>query len=511
MAARLRKLARRWAALSGAAALALLARPAEAQQPAPPPPAVKPAPPAPPAAPPPDLDLASADAAATGGEMASLAAPNMIGNLLGAGRSVQFFVNRTSGASFINAVGSTSLVNPAVADNNSPVPQDRVYFRYNHFADALAVTGASAQPTMPLPGIAGARQGFTTTRTYDDDQYTFGFEKTFFERRASLEFRFPFSTTLANQLDLSYGALTSNAQLPSRVMPAQPPILVYQNPVNTPANTLGHEATQLGNLSLIFKWLFLQRSGLFLSGGAAAGIPTSSDTRIRVTDFLGSNPTEVDTLRIRDFHIRNQTWSLSPYLAALATPTDRFFTQGFVQFDVPLNTSSITYSEVVQQTTSPATMFNNGTGVLAPPFTVHDHLREQYLLHLDIGTGYWLLRRADPAWLTGFAPAAELHYTSTLNNANIVALPGDSSLFYQARTQSFQNNPPPPLVGNLRNRVDLLDLTLGTTFEFAQRARLATAFSLPLRGSDNRTYDWEFHLQLNYYFGGSRLPPAPNF
>ena len=61
-----------------------------------------------------------------------------------------------------------------------------------------------------------------------------------------------------------------------------------------------------------------------------------------------------------------------------------------------------------------------------------------------------------------------------------------------------------PRVGNLRNRVDLLDLTLGTTFEFAQRARLATAVSLPLRGESNRTYDWEFHVQLNWYFGGPR-------
>jgi hypothetical protein len=100
----------------------------------------------------------------------------MIGDLLGAGRSVRFFVNRSAGAGFINAVGATNLVNPAVADNNSPVPFDRVYFRYNHFADALSVTGASDQPAIQIaPGVF---QAFTATRHYNFDQYTFGFEKT---------------------------------------------------------------------------------------------------------------------------------------------------------------------------------------------------------------------------------------------------------------------------------------------------------------------------------------------
>ena len=121
----------------------------------------------------------------------------MFGNLLGAGRSVSFFVNRTSGSGFINAVGSTNLVNPAVADNNSPVPADRVYFRYNHFADALSVTGVSSQPPVLIPGTPPVTLALPATKQYNTDQYTFGFEKTFFDKRASVEFRIPFSTTLA--------------------------------------------------------------------------------------------------------------------------------------------------------------------------------------------------------------------------------------------------------------------------------------------------------------------------
>jgi hypothetical protein len=73
--------------------------------------------------------------------------------------------------------------------------------------------------------------------------------------------------------------------------------------------------------------------------------------------------------------------------------------------------------------------------------------------------------------------------------------------------------PPPPQVGNRRNRLDIIDLTLGTTFEFAKRLTLATGFTLPMRGADNRTFDWEFQLQLNYYFGlAPRLAvEAPTF
>lgn len=474
--------------------------------------------PAPKAAPPaPESQLAPPENAPAGdtdilGELASLPAPNMIGHLLGAGRSISFFVNRSAGATFLNALGSTNLVNPSVADNNSPVPRDRVSFRFNHFADALSVTGASTQPPLPIPGSA-TLQALTATRVYNDDQYTFAFEKTFFDRRASLEFRLPFSDTLAPNLDLTYGMLTSTrTKSPSR--PEFQGQQVYRDTVSTPQNTLGHEATQLGNLSLIFKWLFLQRDWLYLSAGLAGTVPTGNDTHVRVTDFLGPNITEVDTVRTRDFLIRNQTWALAPYLAGLVMPTERCFAQGFVQFDLPLNASAITYSEITQ--IAPSGLPLGAVNGVAPPFTVHDHLREQYLLQIDLGTGYWLLHRPEARWLTGFAPTIEGHYTTTLTRADVVTLPADAARHFSLAQNAFVASPalPGPQVGNLRNRVDILDLTLGTTFELANRARLATAVSLPLRGADNRTYLWEFQLQLNYYFGAprsGRLPPAPTF
>jgi hypothetical protein len=445
----------------------------------------------------------------TGGELASLSAPNMIGHLLGAGKSISFFVNRLNGATFLNALGSTNLVNPAVADNNSPVPRDRVFFRYNHFDDALSVTGASGQ-TAPFAGAPGGVRSLTTTQPYNVDEYTFGFEKTFLEKRASIEFRLPFSTGLAPNLDLSYGSLGSNATVNSSMPNPFTTGPVFKDVIPTPQNTLGQSGTQFGNLTLIFKWLFLERDWLYLSGGLALGVPTGNNTHVRVTDFLGPTPSEADTIRFRDFLVHNQTWSLSPYFAGLITPTDRFFAQGFCQFDVPLNSSLVSYNEVVQHTQFPAG--SNMPLVTLPVNNFNDHIREQYLMHLDIGTGYWLVRNPEARWLTGLAPTVEGHYTTTLTNANIVTLPGDTTRFIAANGSQFMA--PPPQVGNLHNRVDIIDLTLGTTFEFGGRTRLATAFALPLRGADNRTYNWEFQLQLNYYFGANRatrLPPGPNF
>ena len=46
------------------------------------------------------------------------------------------------------------------------------------------------------------------------------------------------------------------------------------------------------------------------------------------------------------------------------------------------------------------------------------------------------------------------------------------------------------------------------------RATLATGFAFPMLPNDNRVFDWEYQLQLNYFFGASRPRSArwaPNF
>jgi hypothetical protein len=460
-----------------------------------------------PTPPTPEAELGPERAVALGSEeTVALAAPNMIGNLLGAGRSVSFFINRTQGAVFINSLGSTNISNPKVAENNSPLPEDRAYFRYNFFSQALSVVGISSDPKVFDPTLGAFRQS-TTTKTYDVDTYTFGFEKTFFHKTMSVEVRIPFSRTLSSDLTLSSGTVTGvsrdSVDTSGLPVPGIPSLVL----VETPQNTLGQERTEFGDMSVIFKALIFGTPTVAFSGGLSVGLPTADSERVRVIDFLGfAALNSVNLERDREFHIGNETVSLSPFLAVLYKPTERFFAHGFLEFDIPVNSSPVTYTETVPINVGPPFVPTNSSppGAVTPPFTVNTNIREQSLLQVDLGTGYWLIRNPNACRLTGLAPTIELHYTSTLNNADIVTLPLDPSL---VSVPGGTIVPSPPQVGNRRNRLDILDLTLGTTFEFARRLTLATGFSLPMKGVDNRTFDWEFQLQLNYYFGGPSRPP----
>jgi hypothetical protein len=466
--------------------------------------------PPPPEPTPPEPELGPERAAALGSEeTVALAAPNMIGNLLGAGRSVSFFINRTQGAVFINGLGSTNISNPKVAENNSPLPEDRVYFRYNFFSKALSVVGISSSPPEFDPNLNAFRQG-TATKFYDVNSYTFGFEKTFFHRMLSVEVRFPVSQTLSSDLNLSSGTVigtsADSVDVDGNPLPGIPSLRI----VETPQATLGNERTEFGNMTVILKGLIFGSPTLAISTGLSIGLPTGDDTHVVVTDFLGrSNVNSVDLQRVRDFQIANETVSISPFLAVLYKPTDRFFAQGFAEFDFPVNPSSVTYSETVPINVGEPFVATT-PGTLTPPFTVHNHIDEQSLFQLDLGIGYWLFRNPEGHRLTGLAPTIELHYTTTLKNSDIVTLPRDPSLVSVPNALLI---PPAPTVGNRNNRLDILDLTLGTTFEFARRLTLAPGFTLPMRGQDNRTFDWEFQLQLNYYFGGPSRPPieSPTF
>jgi hypothetical protein len=458
-----------------------------------------------------------------------------MGDLLGASHQVTFVINRVAGSSFVFDLGSTGFVNPKVAENNSPLPQDRVSLRYNHFGDALTVTGISAAPPVFDPSIIGFRQA-TAVKSYDADIYTFSVEKTFCNGLMSAELRVPFGTTLASHLNLTYGQITG--VVPGQFIPANliPDIPFTSHPglgfnvIRTPQDTLGQEDTEFGNLTLILKGLLYETPHLALSAGASLGIPTAEDTRVRVIDYLGDVFLfTADTQRERDFHITNATWSLSPFVAFLATPTPRLFGQGFLQVEFPLNDSTVTFSEFFPHQIPPNLQASGSrqkranvtpipiaqlvteslTGVnLTPPFVVRSGIDEQTLMHVDLNCGYWLVRNPNARWITGFAPTLELHYTTTLENADIVTLPKDGT--FVSRPGIFAANPPAPQVGNLNNRVDILDLTAGGTVLLGDRVTFATGVAAPLRGRGDRTFDWELLLQLNYYFGGpARRSRAP--
>jgi hypothetical protein len=488
---------------------------------------------------------------------------------------VSFIINRDRGPVFIEATGSTSIVNPKVADDNSPLPQDRISYRYNHFNNAVSITGLSSQ-TIFAPDVAlGGFLRPTLTKDYDYQLHTFQFEQTFLGGQASAELRLPIRTTLASKLNYTVGEVQGRGRFRDasglvtyfnpRAGAGQNPFVVFPNLPNvaqsdaqaringftplfalnvnpTPEDTLGRTKTELDNVSVILKALLWRDNQLAISGGLGVTAPTARDTEVTVTDFLGpvvAGPTvngvptrvsfnNVDTLRLREFHVSRDTWGLAPFVAALYSDRESpFFAQGFAQLDVPVGEDRVRYKETTPVALNPVVPFqrapNDPRGnVLTPPFTASGSYRDQTLLHLDLGAGYWLYRDAGRAWLNGIIPTVEVHYTTTLNDAKLVNLPNDPSSIGIPTGDRVPNAggglapvvreqfPGNPTVGNLRNRLDLVNLTVGTTFVVANQATVATAVALPLRGGDNRTFDWEFQLQLNWYFGGRNPNLTPN-
>jgi hypothetical protein len=419
-------------------------------------------------------------AATDGGETFAGYAPNVIGDLLNSSRSISFSAVRTG--SNINLTGDfgTTAISPNIADNNSPMPRDRIAFRYNHYNDSQTVTGFSETGGMAFPA----------SQTYSVDQYTFTIEKAFLNGWMSFQFDLPFASGLSTNNVWSAGKVTG---FTGATDAGGRPIFTG---VDTPQNTLGKYASQFGNIELIWKSKLIDRRNWLISGGAALTIPTAPNTNLQVIDF-GGNPTSLNSVqRVRNFFVDNNTWVATPFLAGLWRPTPRWFNQGFFSIEFPLNDNQVRFNEYA------AVGGFSGTPGINPqaPFNFQTSIAEQPLLHLDYSTGFWLVRDSDRKWLTGFAPLAELHYTDTIRGANVVTLPSDGSNVVLA-PGTAPVPAAPPQIGNLTNRVNYLDATMGCTFVLADRATLSVGCALPLLTGTNRAFDWEAQVLVNWYFG----------
>lgn len=169
---------------------------------------------------------AAAGGAAIGGTLASttntignLDVPNMLGDFFG-GSGLTLLAFPGAPPQTIAVAGGDRRFK--IPENVSPIPQDRVFFTYNHFSNAVTdATGVSS----------------------DVDRILFGFEKTFLNGNASFEFRLPFSSAL----DATQRA------------------------------GIGGEAVEFGNLALTLKANMLSTSTGVISAGVALTLPTGSD------------------------------------------------------------------------------------------------------------------------------------------------------------------------------------------------------------------------------------------
>jgi hypothetical protein len=109
-------------------------------------------------------------------------------------------------------------------------------------------------------------------------------------------------------------------------------------------------------------------------------------------------------------------------------------------------------------------------------------LNDQTLLYLDLAAGYWLYRDPCAERFTGLAAVAEVHYTTALQDADIVPGPG------------------PVLLGNLDNRFDVVNGTIGLQVLMFDASSLRVAGVFPLGDEDHRFFDSEVQVQFNRRF-----------
>ena len=223
-------------------------------------------------------------------------------------------------------------------------------------------------------------------------------------------------------------------------------------PVSLASPDANFQSGTVGNLVVSLKALLYSDESQALSLGLAANTPTGSDLTVTLPNSPGSS-----------FTIQNNSVHLIPFLAYQAAPTEDFFFNTFLQLDTPTNPNNV--------------RLQSGAG---PVITVEDRtLTDQTLMYVDTSFGYWLYRDPDATFLTGLAGLLELHYTTALNNADIVA----------ARTQTVT-------FGTNTGRLDTLNMAFGLHAQLARSTVLRTAYITPLRDGNHRFFDGEFTVAV---------------
>jgi hypothetical protein len=201
----------------------------------------------------------------------------------------------------------------------------------------------------------------------------------------------------------------------------------------------------VGNLVGTLKRLLYSDSTFAAAAGLAVVAPTGSDASVT---FRNSNS------RIE---FKNEAVHLLPYLALQASPDDNWFFHAFCQVDIAAN--------------------DNEVSIVGNGFADSASLADQTLLYLDASAGYWWYQSPDDTGgLMGLASVVELHYTTTLNDADTANLNG-------------------AFIGNLENRYDVLNLTAGVHSEWSGNTAIRVAVVVPL-DRDERFFDSETQVSV---------------
>jgi hypothetical protein len=267
----------------------------------------------------------------------------------------------------------------------------------------------------------------TVIRQEPIDRYTLGAEKTFFDGWTSVEVRMPLLGSFDTQLQ-----------------------------------SVGVNGASWGNLTFVLKSLLYMDNATAIGAGMSIETPTGSSTTTRLA-----------TTRLQ---FLNQSTHLSPYIGFVWSPGDPrwgwgngLFLTGYAQIDIATASNTV---NVLSPPGFPA----------SPPL---GKLTDQNLGFLDLGAGYWLYRDSyAPRW-TGLAVIGELHYTTTLQDADrIVGAP----------------NGIPVLLNATGNRFDVLNGTIGLQALMFDASSFRVAGVFPLGNEDHRLFDSEVQFQFNRRF-----------
>ena len=223
-----------------------------------------------------------------------------------------------------------------ITENMTPLPTDRFIFDYSYYHNVPLPYGS-----MPV------------------NRFTPGIEKTFFNKRCSLEMRFPFSATIDNNL------YTDN-----------------DNRLNV---------TRWGDATAILKYLVFKRERLAMTLGLGMSLPLADDTHL----FDSTTGREV----IRS---KNQSVHLMPYVGLLYAPNDKVFFQSYFQVDATAKGDSIYVADFA------------GDGMLHA-----GKAKERTYAYTSASVGYWLFRNycRHGKLQNGMNLMGELHWTQSLDRA----------------------------------------------------------------------------------------------
>lgn len=230
-------------------------------------------------------------------------------------------------------------------------------------------------------------------------------------------------------------------------------------------DSLGAYDLQLGNVTLFFKALLLQTDTFAIGSGLSVSTPTADDTLL--TNGVGQ------------IGIENSGTHLAPYLGVIWNP-GRLFSQFYGQYDFDVSSRDV------------VGRFGSG-GSFSQDINFGGY-SDPDMYFLDWNAGYWIYREsACRSFLTGIAPVVELHYNQSIGGSDVV--------FNDIQT-----------VAAVDSTVGILNITLGTHFEFNERTVLTLGAGLPLLDGNNRQSDFELNVFLNHRFGrfatSRRTPPT---